>query len=393
MAFVQGLFWKNLKCSDPRYREKSCEYLKLLFNRTFLKNKTNFYFIFTGTGHFSLNEIPVVINHLKNSKESVIDFFLYEPGSYYFRNQKYNLGYYSEFHSDLNCSSDLRVAELESIEKLTNEINKPITVFHGDYGLEKIFQKKHPTLNFKCLDLALKLPTTHPFRISKKEKTIGKKFWCGNRRYTVHRHLIMSYLLNKSGNYSWRFNINKNFNLNKIRWVDDELKNLVIQTRQELNSKDFNLEFYSKKLNVNRPTELLMPQGRYNNPNFEYSKTVRECFCSIVTETRFAQPTGNFSEKTIDAINYENPFVLVAPPRTLEYLKKLGFKTFDQWWDESYDQEENHSERIKKIFKVIDYIDSLSLKQLNEIYQEIMPIIVHNKKIFYRFAHNRKIVR
>ena len=393
MAFVQGLFWKNLKHSNPRYHKKSCGHLTPLFNQTFLKNKPDFYFIFTGTGNFSLNEIPVVVNHLKNSKESVVDFFLYEPVSYYFKNQGYNLGYYSEFHSYLDCSNELRVAELDSIEKLAVEINKPIRVFHGDYRLEKIVGDHYPDLQLKCLDIFLKNSTRNPYTIHKHDdKKINKKFWCGNGRYTVHRHLIMSYLLNKSGNYSWRFNIDKSFNLDNIDWVNYDLKNLVTQTREELNSKDFNLEFYTKKLNVKGPRACLVPNVTYKS-NLEYVKTIRECFCSIVTETRFAQPTGNFSEKTTDAINFGNPFILVAPPRTLEYLKKLEFKTFDQWWDESYDQEENHSERMKKIFKVIDRINSLSLSQLNKMYQEMIPIIIHNKRAFRSFPYHGKITQ
>ena len=49
----------------------------------------------------------------------------------------------------------------------------------------------------------------------------------------------------------------------------------------------------------------------------------KNSFCEVVCETRFAQPTGNFSEKTIRPMHFHRPFVLVAPPHTLKYLKEF----------------------------------------------------------------------
>ena len=69
------------------------------------------------------------------------------------------------------------------------------------------------------------------------------------------------------------------------------------------------------------------------------------------------------------------PIIVVAPPYTLEYLKTFGIKTFDKWWDESYDREENHYQRIKKIFNLIDYINSKSIEELKIMYNEMKEII------------------
>jgi hypothetical protein len=80
-------------------------------------------------------------------------------------------------------------------------------------------------------------------------------------------------------------------------------------------------------------------------------------------------------------VNAKLPFLLVAPPYGLEYLKKLGFKTFDKWWDESYDQEENHQTRMLMLFDVIDYIDSKSLEELSAIYEDMQETLLHNLEI------------
>jgi hypothetical protein len=81
--------------------------------------------------------------------------------------------------------------------------------------------------------------------------------------------------------------------------------------------------------------------------------------------------------------------ILVAPPRTLEYLKTFGFKTFDRWWDESYDQEEDHEKRLMKIFDVIDFINSKSLEELKTIYEEMRGILEHNDSIVRTIPYNK----
>jgi hypothetical protein len=77
-----------------------------------------------------------------------------------------------------------------------------------------------------------------------------------------------------------------------------------------------------------------------------------------------------------------NPFVIAGSPHCLKYLKELGFKTFDRWWDESYDQEEDHEKRILKILEVVDYIDSLSIESLKLMHNEMLEVLNHNYQNF-----------
>jgi hypothetical protein len=75
---------------------------------------------------------------------------------------------------------------------------------------------------------------------------------------------------------------------------------------------------------------------------------------------------------------YKKPFVLGAPPYTLKLLKEHGFKTFSDFWDESYDSITVHEERLLKIFEVIDFINSKSIEELQEMYIQMKPILEHN---------------
>ena len=48
-----------------------------------------------------------------------------------------------------------------------------------------------------------------------------------------------------------------------------------------------------------------------------------------------------------------HPFVLISRPNSLEYLKIIGFKTFSDFWDESYDTIVDDFERMNKIYDLI----------------------------------------
>lgn len=80
------------------------------------------------------------------------------------------------------------------------------------------------------------------------------------------------------------------------------------------------------------------------------------------------------------AIWFGRPFLLLSGPRSLQYLKKLGFKTFDAWFDESYDYEPLLFSRCDLIIKELDKICGWSIPQCDKILQEMRPVLEHNKQ-------------
>jgi hypothetical protein len=114
-----------------------------------------------------------------------------------------------------------------------------------------------------------------------------------------------------------------------------------------------------------------------------------DVFVDIVNESRFAQPTANYSEKVYRPMFYMKPFVLVAPPHTLHYLKEQGFETFGDFWDESYDALEDHESRLFAIFDIIDQINNMSISDLKIMYNRMLPILEHNRKTLLEKCPNR----
>ena len=104
---------------------------------------------------------------------------------------------------------------------------------------------------------------------------------------------------------------------------------------------------------------------------------------NVVTETVFYHKKLHLTEKTFKPIVSRRPFFLVAAPGNLAYLKSYGFKTFDQWIDESYDDERDPDLRIAKIATEVERLCKLPETDLNQMYQEMKPILEHNFQHFY----------
>jgi hypothetical protein len=103
----------------------------------------------------------------------------------------------------------------------------------------------------------------------------------------------------------------------------------------------------------------------------------------IVTETIFYDQKLHLTEKIFKPIVAQRPFILVGAPGNLAYLKTYGFKSFEQWIDESYDQEQDHDRRLDMIVGEIKKLCSLPEHELARIYQEMRPILQHNFNWFY----------
>jgi hypothetical protein len=103
----------------------------------------------------------------------------------------------------------------------------------------------------------------------------------------------------------------------------------------------------------------------------------------VVTETIYFDTKLHLTEKIFKPIVAKRPFILVAAPGNLAYLKSYGFKTFDRWIDESYDQEQDHYIRIEKITSEIAKLCELSPTALKAMHIEMQEVLEYNFNHFY----------
>jgi len=112
--------------------------------------------------------------------------------------------------------------------------------------------------------------------------------------------------------------------------------------------------------------------------NLDVFKYYNDFFVDMVAETYTDGLTFFPTEKTFRPIYALTPFIVFGPQSFLNTLKSdYGFKTFDRWWDESYDNFQNY-ERVQEIYKVIDYIDNMSDSDLLSMYQDMTEVLEFN---------------
>ena len=108
-----------------------------------------------------------------------------------------------------------------------------------------------------------------------------------------------------------------------------------------------------------------------------------ESFLHVVTETCYWDNKTHLTEKIFKPIVARQPFVLLGCANNLKYLRSYGFKTFDAWWDESYDSIEDPIERLQAVVKIIKEICSMSDEDLESMLLGMQYVLDHNYNRFY----------
>lgn len=106
----------------------------------------------------------------------------------------------------------------------------------------------------------------------------------------------------------------------------------------------------------------------------------KSCF-SLVSSTsgvKHQEKSVGFTEKEIKPILARHPFIIHNLPGVLKHLKNMGFLTFDKWFDESYDTEENDFKRLNKIVKEVKRLSEITFEEWEIMLDEMSPILEHN---------------
>lgn len=113
-----------------------------------------------------------------------------------------------------------------------------------------------------------------------------------------------------------------------------------------------------------------------------------DSFWHIVTETVFYYDKLHLTEKIFKPIVSKQPFMLLAAPGNLEYLRSYGFKTFEGIIDESYDTIQDHDARVDAVVAQLAWYCSLSAQEKNTVIERLAPIVEYNFHHFYgEFRH------
>lgn len=102
---------------------------------------------------------------------------------------------------------------------------------------------------------------------------------------------------------------------------------------------------------------------------------------SLVTETNFREPNVALTEKSFKPAKEKHPFIIVGSAFSLQSMRDLGFKTFSDFWDESYDSIQNHNQRMVAILNLCIEISKWDNNKILEFKRAVKPILDHNFEV------------
>jgi hypothetical protein len=109
----------------------------------------------------------------------------------------------------------------------------------------------------------------------------------------------------------------------------------------------------------------------------------QRAFVQVVTETVYFAEKLHLTEKVFKPIVCKQPFLLLAARGNLAYFRDYGFKTFGEFWDESYDDISDPGQRVQAVVDIIDGLSKIPRDELIDMKKSMIPILEHNFNHFY----------
>lgn len=319
-----------------------------------------------------------IVNYIKSQKIKKIYFFIndvfrimhpYSPA----RLETYVL------EKDLKSCTVNEAVIVNDIIKKTKI--KKTEIYHCEYN-NKLIEKKYD-MKFKYFDIFL---SNYVEKTSSGDVqydcNITNKICCFNHRTETCRHLISSLLYDKKDciiTYANKFWLYQILNNKELPIDDFTIQNELREALIEFDKKDLYIIKDTQFTSLPDKKKFLQLDGLAQQ-DWLIFQTIKNSFVNLVTETRFTSLSAYVSEKSLKPMYMYRPFILLSSYGTLNLLKKLGFRTFDKWWDESYDLEKNHVKRFEMVYSIVKDILSYDDDKIIKILTEMKPILEHNQK-------------
>ena len=210
-----------------------------------------------------------------------------------------------------------------------------------------------------------------------------KKYFINlNFRIRAHRYLMVSYLkyqqVDHLGHLSWKNPQNQTYK---------EVSNSR-QHQIQLGNFDNDHEFFHFIRNNRLPSvelDQLTHDTVWTGPNEFY----QDACVDLVSETH-AELFGNviLTEKTFKPLAHGLPFVFNASQYHLEHLKTLGYHSFPELFDESYDQMPSSMQKIALVGdQIVNFCRSPDKINFLKNSSETLEKIQHNQQLFWTKNH------
>jgi hypothetical protein len=257
---------------------------------------------------------------------------------------------YTEYER-LECNNiNIKVGDLRVNDNLRHKFDKNIS-FTG----EEAFSKRYIlALTEWHKDLAYELDYKRDF-----DKQCSKKFNSIIGVYKSHRIYIASELF-RQGYFDKGYT--------SCTPQDGQISQLLGELANTPQSENESKKNYFYCNNIQKRFDELSPKFQVSDLEIMHKNDGKHIYKSplnwfsdsyfnIVNETCFSNTWPHnelfITEKTFKPILHQMPFIVAGSAGTLRYLRKQGYQTFPELFDESYDREENSSKRMEMIIEQI----------------------------------------
>jgi len=293
--------------------------------------------------------------------------------------------HYKEFYDDVDKFCSDNSISSENFMFVTNNPNIKQTdnIFSIDYyynHVSTVYQNDYRYAKDDC-------------RINKLEnldydKIRDNYFLCFNRSPKLHRTILISFLLKENlldkGLISLgpmdKINTEEgsNWQESSRNWrtpIYSELKKEIMPYWEKVKEMS--------PMTVDLSSEVMI--DGYISSWIGIDPTIyNQSYFSLVTSTSFDTPWFHPDEKFWKPLGQFHPFIWIGPPNSLDNLRKLGFKSFSPWIDESYDKEEDCEKRMLMIVNEIKRLCDMNYNEIHRWYLSMKLVLLHNwERILY----------
>ncbi len=209
-----------------------------------------------------------------------------------------------------------------------------------------------------------------------------KRFLSWNRTMNRPHRLAIAYIALKydllsNSSFSFIHSVSRHYIDDLRSLIDEPYNDILIGASKIVGMIPYEID-----------TQDLTPDGKQGFQTNENNKKeiYADSYLHITSETCFdAHGSPFMSEKTFRPILNLQPFIYVGNYKALEELRKLGFKTFDGFIDESYDLEPDPKKRFDMITNEILRFANMPIEELHKWYYSLKDILIYNQQHFLTF--------
>jgi GTPase SAR1 family protein len=264
-----------------------------------------------------------------------------------------------------------------------------IVIILNDYNLENKLTKFKEKYNIKQYPNVI----NYSFYLTASSKHFYYKH---KNTDLLNKHIVL--------NKPYKFlSLNRRLDLHRVKLLSEILNEIsfdsIISFDKKLITNEIPLLFEKEPLLKEKfdllPNKVIADREDIENTNgyeHENENLFLDSYISIVTETSFYIDNDFISEKIWKPLYQFHPFIVVGRPHLLNYLREIGFKTFDWLIDETYDTIEDNDLRMEAIIKEIKKLNKLELDEIQLIIKQNFDKLEHNHTLLNNLGKQTKTI-